>query len=419
LKISAIDLKDYYGLTDSVIISGAAINLGVDTITSFSLNYTSPSISSNEAYSITLLPFQSTTFQFTDQIAVSAGMNEEIKVSVSVVNGTLDNDQNNDTIKGIIHVVNEEIDQLPFVEFYSAATCTPCVEQDEFNYDLLLFEGASIQGGNLSAAFFHIDSSANEPGYLQKGLNRYQWYQLSEKPAYVINGAAKGDASNFKLSEIKNAISPVSLETDFTRSGDSITVNCQVVPQINFEDATKKLFILIAEREVTITNSGSSEVKYLTRYISDGISLDTMMLGDTLAYQIMDSVSVGNPVSPGSGDYFKGFGNLSVIAFVQDTLNQQILQSGVVNWPLSLEETRPTEQEIGLFPNPAQDYSVVSGITGPFEIQIFDTNGALVRSSVNQTKLVDTKNLKSGIYFLAIAQKQNQSGKFLKLVVSH
>jgi parallel beta-helix repeat protein len=70
-------------------------------------------------------------------------------------------------------------------------------------------------------------------------------------------------------------------------------------------------------------------------------------------------------------------------------------------------------EEISIFPNPAKDQIMVSGLDNCNEIKIFDCTGKLVSTcfTSNTQISIDTKNFNSGLYYLNTG---NSSIKFLK-----
>jgi hypothetical protein len=71
------------------------------------------------------------------------------------------------------------------------------------------------------------------------------------------------------------------------------------------------------------------------------------------------------------------------------------------------------ENDLKLFPNPANNYFIVNGIqTG--NLKIYDTNGGLViNKKINNNEPINTADLKDGIYWICIANKKT------KIIINH
>jgi hypothetical protein len=421
LKMDKIEVDPFYTEDDSIIMKGTITNLGLDSITSYNLTYSYAGNSNNEIFNQTLSSLQSSTFQFTDKISGSIGTNEDLKIWISGVNGTTDNDQTNDSIQAGIHILNEIVEQKPLVEFFSSATCGACVTADEYNHGILVNNGANIEGGLVSSIYYHVDSSANEPGYTMTAKDRYQWYSANTIPSYAVNGRKSGNSNQFDINTLSQTNSGIKLNTNYSVNSNVISINCEIIPLINFENARLKLNAVITEREANIANNGNSMSKYLARTILgniSGIALDTMHLGDTVNILFTDTFSIGNPVVAGSGDYFEGVSNITVVSFLQDSLDQEILQSSILNWPVSVSEN--TSKNLGfIYPNPAvASFKWSTQSDSPYVIDIYNLNGKLVYQNNNyNSEAIDISDFPSGVYLVNVSQGDFVS--YEKLIIAN
>ncbi len=85
-------------------------------------------------------------------------------------------------------------------------------------------------------------------------------------------------------------------------------------------------------------------------------------------------------------------------------------------WVQELNSSKPINS-ISLFPNPANNYVIISEINEPFEFFIFNASGKLIKHSISDTNKIEVKSIPNGIYFLKI---QSENFKInTKLIIMH
>lgn len=91
---------------------------------------------------------------------------------------------------------------------------------------------------------------------------------------------------------------------------------------------------------------------------------------------------------------------------------------GDFGFPVSVYETNEEETAIKVYPNPANDRILISGLSKTSEISIYNGLGQLQNINVNlDNKVIDISNLTKGFYIYLLKDKQNNfntSGKFIK-----
>ena len=68
---------------------------------------------------------------------------------------------------------------------------------------------------------------------------------------------------------------------------------------------------------------------------------------------------------------------------------------------------------IQLYPNPASESVTITGLTGPATVKIYNGYGSLVVQHANCAERIDIAALKSGIYFVHVADGENSITKKL------
>lgn len=92
---------------------------------------------------------------------------------------------------------------------------------------------------------------------------------------------------------------------------------------------------------------------------------------------------------------------------------------GTINYPASLSLDLPNSKlDIKLYPNPTSDFIIVSGLLNGDMIKLLDMTGKEMYSSISNEKqnIIDTQNIKAGIYLLHVEKNGKSITK--KLVIS-
>ena len=113
------------------------------------------------------------------------------------------------------------------------------------------------------------------------------------------------------------------------------------------------------------------------------------------------SLNIGLDWNIDNGD--KVFRNTSgewlTSSYEMSLLIRPVFSTGLDN-TLSLEDEKAGE-EIAMYPNPTTDNITISGLSGDYELRIFDMSGRMVTSVQNQHQ-VDVSDLESGLYLVDV-----------------
>ena len=88
------------------------------------------------------------------------------------------------------------------------------------------------------------------------------------------------------------------------------------------------------------------------------------------------------------------------------------------NLTSSISDIRKNEYNIHIFPNPAINHFFIKGFFLPFEIDIFDINGQILKSIKNFEihHPIDISSLSNGYYFIQLKDKSNNLIVVKKLI---
>ncbi len=114
------------------------------------------------------------------------------------------------------------------------------------------------------------------------------------------------------------------------------------------------------------------------------------------------SLNIGLDWNIDNGD--KVFRNTSgewlTSAYAMSLLIRPVFSTGL-DYTLSIEDENDLQEEITLYPNPTSNDITLTGLSGDYELRIFDMSGRMVTSVQNQHQ-VNVSNLESGLYLVDV-----------------
>ena len=185
------------------------------------------------------------------------------------------------------------------------------------------------------------------------------------------------------------------------------------------------LAILPEELQLEISSIGNEQIQ-LTWHYKNAHNVKSFQIqrsNDGVNFTTIGSLSCMSDTNTINTYQFKDSSPINAINYYRlvlvDKDNISFANTDIQAIPLS------KDLSISLFPNPVQDMLQVSGITelsNKYEVQIFDTNGYLLKvlpiqsSTGIYTNYIDVKDLASGVYFVKIwhANHNVQSAVFIK-----
>ncbi|MEO9533239.1 MAG: T9SS type A sorting domain-containing protein [Crocinitomicaceae bacterium] len=152
LKLVAIRRNEWSLLNENQDIKGGVFNNGLNTISSFDLNWQLDAGTINtENFSFNLAPTYTNYIEQLDAYALNTTGEHELKIWVSNPNGMTDSNPNNDTITMTVNGANWLPEKRVLLEKFTHTECSPCVAGDE-HLEIMLDDHPFVTGVSIHAA---------------------------------------------------------------------------------------------------------------------------------------------------------------------------------------------------------------------------------------------------------------------------
>jgi len=255
LGVTSLDVLDYYG-QGNITIKGTVKNFGVDTVTSFTLNYSinQASAQSHQFTSAGISSFASSQFAFPIPYLATASGNYSIKVWVVSLNNNTDLNAANDTLTSSFMVLSQTPQKNVLLEQATGAWCGYCPDGALKVEEILLSNpnviATSIHNGD-AMSFTHGNTvnSTFVAGYPSGMIDRFKFSEFENV------GFGRG-FWNMKTSERAQHAAPVSVGVNNTYNPVSrvvtVTLTATFYANIN-KDLRFNCFIV----EDSLSGSGS------------------------------------------------------------------------------------------------------------------------------------------------------------------
>lgn len=383
-------------------ITGKVLNLGTDTITSFTMNYKingGPVVSGN-IDSVHVIP--SSTYTFTHPVSwvpVSRGT-YSIDTWASNLNGNNDQDTTNDHLVFNVEVLDTFVTRNSCIEVFTGTWCHPChVANLAFDNNVL----PNIHHYTLIK--YHV--GAADPFTTSESECRFGFYSLSGVPTFEFDGQ---EQSSQPTSAIFKSYQTLPSFMSVVISGASyldttVFVCGTITPLID----TGEYFyhIIITEIQDSLPYS----------ILGETVTISAMMKLQSVWGTPIMSLTKKSPISfnkaiPISCCHVQNMANLRVVVLVQNFNDKKIEQSAWRNVTLSdtVIQTPKTIAGISLYPNPAHDKVIIAAALSHYDhyiITITDVAGRQLSEIIGESpasfqKEIDVSKLAPGIYFVSL-----------------
>ena len=360
-------------------------NRGYNAITSLNINYqidNDPIITEPiTGLSLNLLDSLSLSFT-TPWTPVAAGTNN-IVVWVSDINGT---SVNSNTMAIPVTVLQDHfVQRKTLIEDFSSASCIPCKGFNINRLGPILHDfGANKTNGQITAIKYQMNfpTPGADPSYNSDSQARYDFYGVGGIPTPVLDGMVTTSSLSalINYAPITNQLNQpayISLDVAYTVTDSIVDVNVDVHPHINTLSDHLKLYIAVTEDHYQYTGgtNGETEFHHIMRKMlpnANGISLGTLTADSIKSFSETYSFTIGN-VTLHSFNIWEDMDNISVIAFVQDTVTQEIYQSGVGGCTHT-----PALTQVGPIYSSVGDSVLLSCNTSPSFTYQWELNGIVI-----------------------------------------
>lgn len=429
-------------INNTPIFSATVTNWGNTALNSVTLNYqvgANPPVSQNFTLTPALNYTESKAVSF-NAATLTPGAYNDLKIWVSDVNasGPDANLSNDSTLFNAysIYVANQTVSRNALIEEFTSSTCGPCASLN-VSFDPLLNANNPNTGSRVNVVKYQMNWPApgNDPSYNADGATRRNFYGVSGIPDAYANGRTNMQSHN--QAEIDAAIAePAFAEMTATiaKSGNTFTANLSITPQLSVSsDSRLAVYQAFIQDHYTYPGASTSQKEYyhpMRKMLPNGNGKMLSTLSNGVAITSNDSYTFNNPVTtPTQNSYDlwnNGFGKLEYVAFVQDTVTGDVLQSVSAYTPLGLVELGEN-QTIGVYPNPANQFTAVAinlNSASDVSLAIYDMSGRTIYKKDNaqipsghQEIIINTTSFPSGTYSVVIKTTKGELKE--KLIVQH
>lgn len=324
----------FAGLND---ISFNVSNRGLQNITSLEVSYqVNDDNVVTETFDVNIEPLQNQELTF-EQAADMVPGSHNVTVTIDKVNGSPDDDPNNDVVSKTIRVAISSLQRTPLIEHFSSSTCAPCVGA---NTNMLLLENNN-PGKYAYIKYAMSWPNPGDPYYTEEGGARRSYYGISAVPHFYLDGY------NLYNTAISQSVfdtyyaNPafVNIKGSFNTVGDTINIKAEVMSYVDLTSA--KVYVVVNEK-VTHGNTGTNgETEFhhiMMKMLNDheGTPIN-ILAGENITYEMSYDMSKTN---------VEEMDDLEVVVFVQETTDKHIYNSCFLSEYTDIFPASPIDLEL-------------------------------------------------------------------------
>jgi hypothetical protein len=355
-----------------------------------------------------------------------------IAVKIVKVNGSDDTKVGNNNASKSLMVFDKAVDRKILNEVFTSSTCPPCTPGN-INYNKVI-DGRTKHSTIKYQAYF---PGTGDPYCTQEVRDRMTYYNVNSVPRMEIDGGWDNNANSFTTAlydeyQSKPSFIEITGSVSLTWK-NTITLDVNVNPLLDNASNNLKLHAVIVEG-VTYANkksNGETQFESVMKKMMTGSvgQVLTPLKKDTKVtkkiaytfnggYRLSLDGTTAQHINHLSENSVESWNDLSVVVFVQDATTKEILQSET--FPIALVGTEAVEQNLNLYPNPANNLFVVEAKEmGNATVVVTDLQGKVVFNG-NMTSGALSMNVadwSAGVYMVSV--NGNNKNLNSKMVVRH
>lgn len=377
-------------------IIGAFVNSGTSPISSINLNWQvdTGAISTQSLTGLSVAPGATYNFTHSTPWAATAG-NYSVKIWVSGTNGN-DQDLTNNEITKSVGVATNSTTRLPLYEKFSSATCPPCATFNTTYFSPFY----TTSHDNFAMISYQVNwPGAGDPYYTAEVGTRRAFYGVTAAPTLFVDS---NEGTAFDVSVLQSNLTAAmakpayfALTASHSIVGNAITVNVNTTPYLT---GNYKLHVAVVEKITTgnVATNGETQFKnVLMKMLPDanGTSL-SCTAGTPIFTQLQIDLT---------NTFIEDYTDLAIVAFVQNTVTKEIMQTTYAVNGLATEEFT-TASKVKIYPNPSEGIVRITTET-PVDVIISDISGKVVftMNQVTSETNLNLSQLQRGVYFAKLS----------------
>ena len=345
IGVSALDLKEYINATNisNYTVSGKVKNYGKEKITSFNISYQigDDEIQSYEVTDINLVAGGLLSFSHPTTVEAITG-SHTIKVWTSMPNGEEDMIPLNDKFEYSYIVYDDNIarPRTILLEGFTSSSCGPCV-QGNANLKSVLDQNHGLY----SLIKYQMNwPGSGDPYYTAEAGARCSFYGVSSVPHIHVDGSAYNNNTvslrNADLVNLQNLPAFMELDVDYYVEGQTVYAKATISPSVDFSGSNLRLMMAVVEKRTTLNFASNGEKEFLQvmkKFIpnANGITIGELTADTPVEFErqwefkgnYRKPNNASSPINHEIEHSVEDFGNLTIIAWVQNMQNRSIMQA--------------------------------------------------------------------------------------------
>ena len=317
--LQSVDVPTYF--IDEQNVTGKVVNEGITTITSFDVTWklddNDPQTTSFSGLSLATDAMYTYTC---DQTLIAEPGLHSLQVWVSNVNGTTDDNPENDSITKPIGVPTQTLQRKPLFEEFTSSTCAPCASFNNSVFNPFIDQ----HGEEIALIKYQMNwPGSGDPYYTAEGGVRRTYYGVSYVPDLMVEGARTATNSGGVNTAFNNGMADpafVVVSGMHVIDGTNITVEANILPYVDLLDVTVHIAVIEKVTTGNVASNGETSFHHVMMKMlpdANGTTLN-MTSGETTTLTYSHDMADTN---------VEEMDDLMVVIFVQDNTNKKLFQA--------------------------------------------------------------------------------------------
>ena len=324
LDMSLISLNNNrYDVVGDKYFDISLINFGNTTVTSFDANYQvdGGSVVTENVTGVNLATGDGYDYTFSQAWTATAG-DHNVKIWISNVNGTDDDNQGNDTIEDVMHIGSQKVQRTVLYEEFTSSTCNPCAT---FNTNYFNTNFLNNNAGKYALVKYQMSwPSPGDPYYTDEGGVRRAYYSISGVPTLMIDAE---EGTHFNTTDLQTDLDNhyadstlIELNAVYNIDSPNVYISGTIIPHVNVTDFTLQIAIVEGTTTGNTGSNGETEFHNVMMKMVPDAEGSSVNLTDGTPYNF-------NFTQDMTGTNVEEYSDLQVILFIQNDATKEVFQS--------------------------------------------------------------------------------------------